>query len=73
MGMGSTTIKKVKDKEYLYYSYYDSNKKKVSAYCGPASDPKSKKKAIEFEIEELQSQKDGISTRIKELMKYLRK
>ena len=64
MYMGGTVIKKVKDKEYLYYSYYD-NGKKLSMYCGLTSDPKSKIKAREFEIKELEKLKTNIINRLK--------
>ena len=68
--MGGTTTKKVKDKEYLYYSYYDDGRK-LSLYCGLATNPKSKKKAVEFEIEELEKQIMKIANRLKILKKKI--
>lgn len=56
----------MRNKEYLYYVYYDDKERK-DVYCGLASDPKSREKAREIEIKELQSQKDKISIRIKKL------
>ena len=64
--MGTQVLRKVRNKEYLYYVYYD-NKERKEIYCGLASDPKSKEKAQNVEIEELQIQKERISVRIKEL------
>ena len=66
--MGGTVIKKVKNKEYLYYSYYD-NGKKLSLYCGLASSSDSKLKAKEFEIEELEKLQTNIMNRLKILKK----
>ncbi len=64
--MGSQVIRKVHNKEYLYYVYYDDKDRK-EIYCGIASDPKSKTKACKTEIDELQSQKKRINKRIAEL------
>lgn len=61
--MGGKVIKKVKGKEYLYYSYYD-NGKKLSLYCGLASEFNSKRKAVEFEIEELEKLRTSITKRL---------
>ena len=65
--MGSHVIRKVKGNEYLYYAYYDENKKRIDMYCGAVSDPKSKIKVRKCEIADLQSQKERISRRIAEL------
>ncbi len=66
--MGSQIIRKRKDKKYLYYAYYDDGKRKEQ-YCGLVSDPKSKNKAIQFEIEELENQIIKIKNRLKILKK----
>lgn len=66
--MGSQIIRKRKNKEYLYYAYYDNGKRK-EMYCGLVSDHKSKRKAIEFEIEELEKQRSNITNRLKILKK----
>ncbi len=68
--MGSTTIKKVRGKEYLYYSYYD-NGKKISSYCGLAGKPESSRKAYEYEMEELTKQKQLIVKRLATLTKKI--
>ena len=54
--MGGTTVKRVGDREYLYYSYYDADGKKVSRYCGHAGDPGAERRAAEFECTNLTSQ-----------------
>ena len=64
--MGGMVIKRVKGKEYVYYSYYD-NGKKLSLYCGVKSDLTSKRKAREFQIEELEKQQQQIILKIKQL------
>ena len=69
--MGSTAIKTVRGKEYLYYIYYVDGKKNEK-YCGLASNDKSNRKAIEFELEELQMNKNQINEKIKELQVKLK-
>ena len=69
--MGSTTIKKVKGREYLYYVYYDNGQKK-NVYCGLASKPESKRKALELEIGSLKEQKKGLSEKVSELENQLK-
>ena len=64
--MGSQVIRRIHNKEYLYYVYYDDKNRK-EIYCGIVSDPKSKIKARNIEIDELQSQKEKINKRIAEL------
>ena len=64
--MGTQVLRKVRNKEYLYYVYYDDRERK-EVYCGLASDSKSKEKAQSVEIKELQIQKEKLSIRIKEL------
>ena len=64
--MGGTVVKKIKNSEYLYYSYYDDGKK-LALYCGLASNPDSQRKAKLYEIEELEKQKARITVKIKEL------
>ncbi|MCJ8306690.1 MAG: hypothetical protein HRU07_06535 [Nitrosopumilus sp.] len=66
--MGSQIIRQRKNKEYLYYAYYD-NRVRKEMYCGLISDPKSKRKAIEFEIEELEKLQNNIACRLKILKK----
>ena len=62
--MGSQIIRKRKDKEYLYYAYYDNGKRK-EMYCGLVSDPQSKNKSIKFEIEELEKLRSNITNKLK--------
>ena len=64
--MGSTTIKVVKGREYLYYVYYDNGQKK-NTYCGLASKPESKKKAMKLELEQLKNQKKNLSQKVVEI------
>ena len=61
--MGGTVVKKIKNSEYLYYSYYDEGKK-LALYCGLVSDTASKKKALQFELEHLKTQKKRLSQKI---------
>ncbi len=62
--MGSQIIRKRKDKEYLYYAYYDNGKRK-EMYCGLVSDPQSENKSIKFEIEELEKLRSNITNKLK--------
>ena len=64
--MGSTSTKTVKGNEYLYYVYYE-NRKKKEVYCGLSSDVKSKKKALQFELEHLKEQKKNLSQKVIEI------
>ena len=64
--MATTVIKTIRDKKYLYYSYYD-NGKKCEKYCGLSSDVKSKKKALQFELEHLKEQKKNLSQKVIEI------
>ena len=59
-----TQIKRMRrNKEYLYYAYYD-NGKRVETYCGPASTPESHRKALECEAIELTKQQVVIVNRL---------
>lgn len=64
--MGSEVIRTIRNTKYLYYVYYD-NKERKEIYCGRLSDPDSKNKAQSAELCDLQSQRERISKRIKEL------
>ena len=68
--MGCTTVKTVKGRDYLYYSYYLDGKK-MQSYCGIVGTPISRQKALDFEIIELKTQKKHLSETIK--MKKLEK
>ena len=54
--MGSRNLKTIKGNEYLYYIISEDGKKRA-IYCGLASKPESEKKALQLELEELQTQK----------------
>lgn len=64
--MATTVIKTVKDKKYLYFSYYENGEKREK-YCGLASNPESEKKALQFELEHLKEQKKRLSQKIVEI------
>ena len=64
--MTTTVIKTVKDKKYLYFSYYENGEKREK-YCGLASDKQSEKKALQFELEHLKEQKKRLSQKIIEI------
>ena len=64
--MATTVIKTVKDKKYLYYSYYEDGEK-CEKYCGLASNPDSEKKALQFELEHLKEQKKSLSQKVIEI------
>ena len=70
--MGSTTIKVVKGREYLYYVYYDNGQKK-NVYCGLASKPESQKKALELELEYMQNQSRNLSQKMIETEQKIKK
>lgn len=57
------SIKKVNDEPYIYFSYY-KDKKKKEVYCGLASRPESKRKALELEIDYLTKQKDDLEKKV---------
>jgi hypothetical protein len=63
------TIKKtVKGKQYLYYSYYDSDEqKKKEIYCGGVDTKEAKRKALEAELEYLKKQKHELVDKIREV------
>jgi hypothetical protein len=63
-----TTTKTVKGKQYLYYSYYDSDEqKKKEIYCGQCDTKEAKRKALEFELEQLKKQKKKLLEKISKL------
>ena len=70
--MGSTTIKIVKGREYLYYVYYDNGQKK-NIYCGLASKPESQKKALELELEYMKNQSKNLSQKMIETERKIKK
>lgn len=70
--MGNTVVKKIGKKKYLYYVYF-KNGRKFEKSCGLASKKESKKKAIELEINELETIKNDAIKRIKQLKSKLAK
>ena len=66
--MGTETIRKIRNKEYLYYIYYD-NKKRKEVCCGLVSDVQSKKRIKDAKLADLQKQKEEIMTQIRNLKK----
>ena len=59
------TKKNVKGIEYLYFTYYDpKDGKKKEIYCGLASKPESKKKALNLEISYLLEQKKNVVEKV---------
>lgn len=68
--MATTVIKTIKDKKYLYFSYYD-NGKKCERYCGLASKPKSEKIALQFELEYVKEQKRNLTQEVFRIEKKL--
>lgn len=61
--MGSTTIRKIRNRNCLYYIYYD-NKKRKEVYCGLASDPHSKQRLKHAKITDLQNQQEQIKIQL---------
>ena len=68
----ATSIKKINGCEYLYYHYYEDGKKR-DVYCGPASKPESKIKALKAEIEYAKSQSRHYIEHVKELENKIKK
>jgi len=68
----SITTKNVNNFQYLYFIYHQNGVKK-EIYCGSASNPESKRKAIKIEINYLKEQKMILSEKIRKLEKYLKK
>lgn len=62
----SLRVREIKGNKYLYFTYYE-NGKKQEVYCGLASDMKSKRKALETELEYLKKQKNVLSEKIQEV------
>lgn len=69
--MATTVIKTVKDKKYLYFSYYENGGKREK-YCGLASNKQSEKKALQFELEYLKEQKKNLSQKVIEIENKLK-
>ena len=53
IGSGGRSIKKVHDREYLYFAYYDDNGKQYSKYCGPNGTDQAELVALKTEIESI--------------------
>lgn len=69
-----TTTKTVKGKQYIYYSYYDSDEqKKKEIYCGHNDSKEARRKALEFELEYLKKQKHMLAQKISEIESKLDK
>lgn len=67
-----TAIKKVKGKNYLYFTYYDQQTgKKKEIYCGLENNNDAKRKAMELELDYLESQTMQISRKKEILEKQL--
>ena len=64
--MGSETIRKIRNKRYLYYIYYD-NKKRKEVCCGLVNEPKTKSKLRKIKLDDLKKQKATIMTQINKL------
>lgn len=64
--MGTEVIRRIRNKEYLYYVYYD-NKKRKEVCCGVPSDPRSTKRLKDAKIADLQKQKERITIEIRDL------
>ncbi len=61
--MGSTAIRNVKGKNYLYYIHYVNGIKKT-VYCGLSSKSESKRKAMKLEIKSIKEQKKELSEKV---------
>ncbi len=66
--MGSESIRKIQDRKYVYYIYYD-NKKRKEVCCGLVDDPKTKSKLRNAKLIDLRQQKNNITLQIKKLNK----
>ncbi len=72
--MVGTTIKTVKGRTYLYFTYYDPNtKSKKEIYCGLATDSNSTRNALEFESNKLKEQKKRLVEKIDQIEFELKK
>ena len=68
--MGAQIIRTRRDKEYLYYAFYEGGKRK-EIYCGPASNPNSGQRALQCEMEDLTRQVKEIHIRMDEIRKKM--
>lgn len=74
MGLMPVTTKNVKGKQYVYYSYYDTNEqKKKEIYCGGIGTKEAKQKALESELEYLKKQKQDLVEKIRQIESQLSK
>jgi hypothetical protein len=70
----ATTTKTVKGKQYLYYSYYNSDEqKKKEVYCGQSGTQEAKRKALELELVQLRNQRKELIQKINEIETKLAK
>jgi len=63
----SEVTRTVNNNQYLYFIYYDVNGVRKDIYCGPISNPETKKNVIKIEINHLKEQKTALSEKIRKL------
>lgn len=69
-----TAIKKVKGKQYIYYTYYDTEEqKKKEIYCGGIDTKDAKRRVLEAELEYLKKQKQELVQKINDAESKLNK
>jgi len=68
--MGTTVLKQRGTKEYVYYVYYDNNRR-METYCGLSSNPKTAKKILQCEKEELTIQQKSITARLQAIKREM--
>lgn len=71
--MGSIISRHRGDRTYMYYVYYDNEKRRIEEYCGAKTDPKTPKKLLEKEIEETEIQISELDTKLTDLKTRLEK
>ena len=69
IGSGGRTIKKVHDREYLYFAYYDDSGKQYSKYCGRNGTDQAELIALKTEIESIKHLQIQTSKYLEQLKK----
>lgn len=65
--MGSVISRKRGDKTYAYYVYYDNDGRRIEEYCGAETDPESKRKLLQVEMDETETQIAGLNAKLADL------
>ena len=65
--MGSVVTRKRGARTYAYYVYYDNNGQRIEEYCGAETDPESKRKLLQSEMDETKMQIASLNAKLADL------